>query len=394
MAVAAARFSVLDSWLGLCALWVAVFHFRIISHIGDVQLIRHGPLAVEFFFVLSGFVLTSAYGGRLGGSNERLRFLVRRVGRLYPLHLATLLVVLGMETARWYVSSKVGHPVGGPLFTGATDMSAFLPNVALIHAWGILPDFTWNVPSWSISVEFLMCLLFILASFSRRTVPTLIAMTAIGFFGFIYTRYVLPQTESTNAVTHGVYAFFLGCLVHHAYCWWRASDRKIWGWLEWLAIPLLLTAPMVDFLPLPTPMFALMIFIFAFEAGPISRILNHRPMRFLGEISYSIYLVHYILVLGAFAFAALLGRVTDIYGPPWINVPSPWLGDLVTAGYLLLVVGVSALTFRFIEAPGRDWFNRMSNRLTSRDRRAESRGAAAGDCAPPAVPVPAPGGES
>jgi peptidoglycan/LPS O-acetylase OafA/YrhL len=384
MTVAATRFTVLDSWRGLCALWVAVFHFRIISHVGDIQLIRHGPLAVDFFFVLSGFVLTSAYGGKLGGNNERLRFLVRRIGRLYPLHLVTLLVVLGLETARWFVSSRVGHPVGGPLFTGATDMSAFLPNVVLIHAWGILPDYTWNVPSWSISVEFLMCLLFILASFSRRTLPTLIAMTVIGLLGFIYTRYALPQTESTNAVTRGVYAFFLGCLVHHAYCWWRASDRTIWPWLEWLAIPLLLATPMVDFLPLPTPMFALLIFVFAFEAGPVSRILNHRPMRFLGEISYSLYLVHYILVLGAFAFAALLGRVTAIDGAPWMNGSSPWLGDLITAGYLVAVVGVSALTYRFIEAPGRDWFNRMSNRLTSADKRAAPASPAAS---------PAPGGD-
>lgn len=371
MSGAAMRFTVLDSWRGLCALWVAVFHFRIFSHIGNVQLFRHGPLAVEFFFVLSGFVLTSAYGDRLGGFGERIRFLIRRIGRLYPLHLATLLAVLGMETARWFVSSRVGHPVGGPLFTGATDMGAFLPNVLLIHAWGILPDFTWNVPSWSISVEFLMCLLFVLVSFSPRKLPALVAMTLLGFLGFLYTRYGLPQMETTTAVTRGVYAFFLGCLLQHAYRWWRASGRKFWGWLEWLAIPLVLTAPMVDNLPLPTIMFALMIFIFAFEAGPISRLLDRPSMRFLGEISYSIYLVHYLLVLGVFALAALLGRVVDVDGVPWMNAPNPWIGDLAIVGYLGALAGVSALSYRFIESPGRAWFNRMSNKVTHGRRPAE-----------------------
>lgn len=355
------RFTVLDSWRGLCALWVVLFHFRIVSHIRHFELPRHGTVAVEFFFVLSGFVLTSAYGDRLGDGASRLRFLIRRLGRLYPLHLFTLAVVVAMECARWLVAIRVGHPLGGALFSDSTDPATLIPNLLLAHGWGFIPQFTWNVPSWSISVEFLLCLLFVAASFSPRRLATYVALVLIGLLAFIYTWRYLPVTESKDAVSHGVYAFFLGCALHYVYRWWKASGRGMPGLLEWLAIPILYLAPKLDSTPLPTPMFGLLILVFAFESGPISRVLNHAAPRFLGEVSYSIYLIHYVLVLVAFGVAAMAGDVVNVAGAPWIGAPNAWAGDLATILFLGLVVGVSALSYRFIERPGRDLFNRLSD---------------------------------
>ena len=133
------------------------------------------------------------------------------------------------------------------------------------------------------------------------------------------------------------------------------------GLLEWLAIPILYLAPKLDSTPLPTPMFGLLILVFAFESGPISRVLNHAAPRFLGEVSYSIYLIHYVLVLVAFGVAAMAGDVVNVAGAPWIGAPNAWAGDLATILFLGLVVGVSALSYRFIERPGRDLFNRLSD---------------------------------
>lgn len=360
------RFTVLDSWRGLCALWVAVYHFRVISHFGDMELFRHGHLAVEFFFVLSGFVITCAYGDRLISGMDRARFMVRRFGRLYPLHLATLLVVLAMEITRWAISMQLGREVGGPLFTGATDPAALVPNLLLIHGWGMLRDFTWNVPSWSISVEFLLCALFIIAFSFPRRIATLVAFTAIGAIGFLYTRYgIADQAESTTAVARGVYSFFLGCLIFYAYQFWKERGRSVARWLEWLILPVFALVSRVDGTLLPPLMFGALIFIFAFESGPVSRFLKRPQLVRLGEVSYSIYLVHYLIVLAAFGGAAVLGRVVDL-GSPWIDASGRFAGDLATVVYLAVVIGASAVTYRWIESPGRDWFNALSRRLGER----------------------------
>jgi peptidoglycan/LPS O-acetylase OafA/YrhL len=84
------RFAVLDSWRGIAACMVALFHLRVLSHVGDAALVRHASLFVDFFFVLSGFVITGGYAERLAAGFGAWRFALLRFGRLYPLHLAVL----------------------------------------------------------------------------------------------------------------------------------------------------------------------------------------------------------------------------------------------------------------------------------------------------------------
>lgn len=64
---ARARFAVLDSWRGLAACMVALFHLRVPSHLDGAALVRNASLFVDFFFVLSGFVITASYAQRLAG---------------------------------------------------------------------------------------------------------------------------------------------------------------------------------------------------------------------------------------------------------------------------------------------------------------------------------------
>ncbi|TIU76049.1 MAG: acyltransferase, partial [Mesorhizobium sp.] len=81
------RFLVLDSWRGICALLVALFHFPTTSMISQSAFVGGSYLFVDFFFVLSGFVIASAYGGRLNEPDDLARFALVRFGRIYPLHL-------------------------------------------------------------------------------------------------------------------------------------------------------------------------------------------------------------------------------------------------------------------------------------------------------------------
>ena len=86
------RFQALDSWRGVCALLVAATHFHIDSHVYTNAFLRHAGLFVDFFFVLSGFVITHAYGRKLASPDNVREFVIRRFGRLWPLHAVMLLL--------------------------------------------------------------------------------------------------------------------------------------------------------------------------------------------------------------------------------------------------------------------------------------------------------------
>src|SRR5579871_4742226 len=93
-------FAPLESWRGLAALVVVVFHAVWTNPITASRFFQNGALMVDFFFVLSGFVIFHSYGRKLASTTDVIRFLWLRLGRLWPLHFAFLLVFLGFEVAK------------------------------------------------------------------------------------------------------------------------------------------------------------------------------------------------------------------------------------------------------------------------------------------------------
>jgi len=118
-------------------------------------IVAKGYLWVEFFFALSGFILFYVYGSQ-GAEPLRgkalTRFLVTRLSRIYPLQLATLLVIVGMAFwERMDAPARTGASIfdvaGNPEMTVGT----FLTNLALIQAWNIHDKLSWNAPAWFVS---------------------------------------------------------------------------------------------------------------------------------------------------------------------------------------------------------------------------------------------------
>src|SRR5438552_16908910 len=91
------RFLVLDSWRGIAACLVALFHLDAYCHLYGVPFLRNSWLLVDFFFVLSCFVIAANYQQRLCDGFGVGRFLFLRLGRLYPLHSAMLALFAGCE---------------------------------------------------------------------------------------------------------------------------------------------------------------------------------------------------------------------------------------------------------------------------------------------------------
>ncbi|MDO9337904.1 MAG: acyltransferase [Caulobacter sp.] len=371
------RFEALDGWRGLCALWIVLYHFRVVSHVYDWLWVRTGDIAVDFFFVLSGFVIAHAYGDRLSTTKSRLQFLVRRFGRLYPLHIATLAVVFGLEVGRYALNLQAGTSITRPVFSEDTSPLALLLNVLLIHAWGFLSNFTWNVPSWSISVEWALCILTAIFSIWRRPIIVAGAFAASGFVVLVWMS-TLPSfpVENQAALVRGVYGFFLGVIAYHAHRWAKGRQILQHSWLEWLAPGILALTVLFKYWQIPVVpplLFAVLVFIFASQRGVISRILKWRPVSILGEISYSIYLVHYVILLIIFGGAGFLAFRLGFdpivergpHGVSLINTPNPWIGDVASLAFLAVTIAVSWCTYSLIERPGRDRFNVLAKRMFS-----------------------------
>src|SRR4029077_20772932 len=148
------RFRALDSWRGICALLVAAHHLEARGFIYWQPLVRNAWLFVDFFFVLSGFVIAHAYGEKLSDGDDIKAFVLRRFGRLWPLHVTVLLTLVAIELSRLEIAHI--HPIAGehPAFTADRSVYAIITNLALVQALGLHSFDTWNGPAWSIGVEF------------------------------------------------------------------------------------------------------------------------------------------------------------------------------------------------------------------------------------------------
>ncbi|HWD29865.1 MAG TPA: acyltransferase [Rhizomicrobium sp.] len=109
-------------------------------------------LFVDLFFVISGYVIAFIYFDRMRTPRDYGAFLQKRAARLVPLHwlLLAVYVVLG------YVAVRASIHINGPEIF---DPHCLAANALLLHATGLCPHLSYNVPSWSISAEFMMYLL-------------------------------------------------------------------------------------------------------------------------------------------------------------------------------------------------------------------------------------------
>jgi peptidoglycan/LPS O-acetylase OafA/YrhL len=364
------RFVVLDSWRGIAATMVMLFHFPVFSHLYGLAIIRQSWLFVDLFFVLSGFVITLAYVDRLRGLQEFAQFIAYRLARVYPLHVFVLALYVAGQLILLALDAWVDVPFKGPAFTGRQDPSAILPNLLLIHSFGVTEMLSWNFPSWSISAEFFAYILFAGAAtmFRGFLFAALMIAALISFFVLVDQRGGI-DADSSFGMVRAVYGFAFGAMFALCYknrrTWYeRLTPGKFVGSVAEVAAiattllfignvsvgPISLFAPFV---------FGLLIIVFSYESGVVSHVLLAKPFHRLGEISYSIYMLH-AFVLGRMLDAGrAVESITDssvftLYGPenPQLLLGTDrWLGDAVTVVGIGSVIALAHLTYRYLEKP-------------------------------------------
>lgn len=366
----------LDSIRGIAAVTVVVHHVVLMPTFlaafpnrawVDCPFFRSGGFLVDLFFVLSGIVMSLSYVQSDFGQFSVRDFMVRRLARVYPLHIVMLVVLLLFRLMRIGLVAAGIIAVAQPEFE-VNNAYSFLLNVFLLQSVGIVHYLNWNAPSWSISVEFYTYLVFgivVLIAQRLRSLRWLYGLAAVLVAGsWLMLTIVLGKRDLEVQYDFGLLrcftSFFLGVLtvktvallpdrVRAANTYWLgafqlmcviAALAHVWfveayPWIS-LAAPLTFAVLLGSLLAFP-------------QAAIVPSILTAKPLLWLGERSYSIYMVHAFVVLLSEYFVRALGK------RPVAALDSVWVGLPTTLNLIVIlaaVLALSNLTYRYVELPG------------------------------------------
>lgn len=334
----------LTSVRGIAAWLVVLYHIRgAIAGLptGVEALLARGYLAVDFFFLLSGFVIWLTWHDRLRAPGAPWRFLQRRIARIWPLH--AVMLAFGLALALLLRATGRDDP--------AFPLAELPLHLLLVHNWGLTDALRWNDPSWSISCELAAYLLFplLVMAVDWRRLPTL-ALTGIAAAILLALHAAMQGAPSlgTDIPRFGLIRclceFATGTIL--AALFLRTEGRGS------IAIPVLATVATVAAWALGAPetlaapaTFSCLLLTLARTAGWPGHPLEGRAIHYLGEISYATYLSHFLLWK---AFRLPLAAATL---PPWL-----------IAGYLALVLAASVALYHLVERPAQRRINVLSIR--------------------------------
>ncbi|UTM59360.1 acyltransferase [Photobacterium sp. CCB-ST2H9] len=370
---------------GIAALIVAFFHARLIlfpqwkeAIAGVTQFLENGYLWVDIFFMLSGFVMMHVYlPAFANGSNlPRWRaFLWLRFSRIYPLFFITFAVLFLWE---YYKSQHQIGFYGGALFEawGASGTPPFagpfnrteaiLPNLLLLNGIGSQP-LSWNIAGWSLSIEWLCYLVFPLLVLAMRPsarrsawVPFAVFMT-VGTL--VYLKGNLDITATYQAFLRGLCGFSFGMWL----CRIQVSVRAK-HWMNQDVLLVVLIAALMTVLHFSTTdsttmityvLFALLVLAGAHQvqrSSVMQSVLDNRITQYLGDISYSIYLWHTVILL---AGVEIIHHINPDWTTWWYAQTD---GPILITGILaftVLLLAVSAMSYHLIERPVMKWLRRL-----------------------------------
>ena len=351
MSIKNVRFEVLDSFRGIAAIMVAIYHFNIIGMINSINLIKNSWLFVDFFFVLSGFIISHGYLNRINNMENLKLFIYKRFLRIYPLHFFMLLLF-------------IPYAIGGVLlnfdFGDRFSISAFFQNIFLVQSLGFNNVETWNIPSWSISAEFytyiffgLICLIF----------PILKNKLFLGLI-FSFVSFIVLYSYSSMSDTHDLaffrctFSFFLGCSGFFIFANVKYTTNNfielfvLFIFCFYFSFVIDSGSLMAFFSPI---LFLFIILVFVKEFGFISSLLKIHFFQFLGKLSFSIYLTHTFFITLFKSFLLLLEMKTrnlyllNLSGVTYIDLGWNYKNDFLYIPYLLIVILFSYITYNYIE---------------------------------------------
>ena len=371
------HYAALDSLRGICALAVVVFHFRTTGNLTNLEFFRHSWMFVDFFFVLSGFVIAAAYGDKLqAGTVSVRRFMGLRLGRIYPLHIAMVLALLFLELllALFDLTAVTKREA----FEGSRSLPALATNLGILHVFGLHDRLTWNIPSWSIAAEIWAYLVFavVLKRFGHNGWQII---AALGVLAMLVLATLAPRHLNATydfGFVRCLYGFAVGTLTFRVIGKGLTIGGTMAEAAAVFACVLFVTLIEGGLITLAAPLvFALPVLVFARGEGYLTRVLTFRPFVWLGTISYSIYMVHgfvqgrigdLIQLVGEPLGLSIKAGSHDTEYPSEVLDGLPLALDILTLIMLAMVIVTAAISYRTIERPFREMSRAMLSKPTAR----------------------------
>ncbi|PWJ44657.1 acyltransferase family protein [Sediminitomix flava] len=360
--------SALTPLRGIAALWVVIFHIDVSIYYRDLGalvsrdatgILSKGYLWVDFFFLLSGFIICHVYGQKLieNWNFKTIKsFLWSRFSRLYPLHFFTLVIlIIGV----WITPKYFPNVIDGSWVTYFSPQA--LPiQFSMINAMNLYHFLSWNMPSWSIGAEWwtYTIAVFIIPLLYRKNtriilLSSILAIIALGSLVYLHPNQNLDITWDYGFL-RCLFEFIIGINIYQFY---QKELGKAILKLDFI-IPLLFVLIILTFhyqLPdlINIPIFILLILAAAYNQRKVRAILERPVFRFLGDISYSMYLVHGIWF---FVFWFIFPHWKQAENINTLSIPQRLIYTLL---FLSLTILSSAFTYYFIEIKARKKLRRM-----------------------------------
>jgi peptidoglycan/LPS O-acetylase OafA/YrhL len=350
---------------GIAALWVALYHGVVTLSIDPgvpsavANIVACGWLAVDLFFILSGYIISYVHqvDFRRLSWGEYARFLKLRIARIYPAHVAVALVWLPIIVGATILRPTAISPGVAEQFNGKTLLYA----LTLLNGWGIPGSMGWNLPSWSVGSEWFAYLTFPLVAVAAnqiRSARTFLAVAALTMgialmLSFVLrggATFMLPENWTLVRVQS---EFLLGCCVFGVarFCVaGRAYDALCAGaliaivWLTEIRAPGLTVAALIV-------CFAALVLGLVKSTWIGQWLLGSRLLVYLGEISYSLYLAH--------------GLVINLLKPGFrymvesLGLDSPLWSTFRLAIFLCAIVVAGHVVYTYVESPCRHFLRRL-----------------------------------
>ncbi len=344
---------------GIAAWFVVLYHVRLATTglfpPTMIDVFAKGYLAVDLFFMLSGFVMWLNYGARLraDGWPGARRFWWKRVARIWPLHLLVLAAMIAFAA----VLVATGRSTAGYPF-------AELPlHILLLQNWGFTADLAWNHPAWSISTELAAYLLFpalVLAARWETMALTSLALVAAFLLAGLHSVFALAgYSELGMAIPQlGLWRCLAGFATGSvlALVWQRLEGGRGRTAVSFGLVSVALAVggiaadlPETAFVPAA---FATGLLALALGTGPFARLLASSPLQWLGDLSYATYLSHFFLFI--------LFKIVFVDDDGMLGA-----GELGL--FLAVVLAASAALFHGFEKPAQRWLNARAPRGFGRD---------------------------
>ena len=338
------RFYLLDCYRTIAAYAVVLFHYAHFYSLGDNKQeleksnlplyelfslgYNYGWLAVQFFFVFSGFIFFNLYLKQINNKKINFKkFFILRFSRLYPLHILTFFII-------FYSFFIIDN---SPL--NNIDLKHFILNLFLIQNWGFEDGNSFNEPAWSISVEILMYGIFYLIARTKKFL--LLAMFSLTLLSiFVFFKYKL--------VGYGGFCFFIGGFTSQLFEFTKRKKKIVEHWslfcfFFFLSIIIIFALNTYSF---STHVQKIILIVFFFPSFILASVIfpkkNNlfiKKVSIIGNFSYSIYLLHYLILIFLIHFFIELKIFIDFNSLYFLST------------YSLIVFSLSIISFYYFERP-------------------------------------------